>query len=59
MEFPVRNNNIWKAIAKWKKWCKETGLVEEIKDRRYYQSKSRKRYLRRRKARRLQNQREQ
>ena len=48
MEFPVKDNKIWKAIAEWKKWCKESGLVEEIKDRRYYQSKSRRRYLKRR-----------
>lgn len=48
MEFKVKDGNVNQAINRWKKWLKRSGLIEEIKDRQYFVSKSRRKYLKRR-----------
>ena len=41
----VRNNNVEKAIRVLKKKIKKDGLLQEIKDRQYYQKPSEKKRL--------------
>lgn len=43
MEIIVRNNNVEKALRLMKRKMKKNGMLQELKDRQYYQKPSEKR----------------
>ena len=43
MEIIVRNNNVEKALRLMKRKMKKNGMMQELKDRQYYQKPSEKR----------------
>jgi ribosomal protein S21 len=43
IKIDVRENNFNKAMAQYRKRWKESGIVEELKDRKYYKNGSTKR----------------
>ena len=45
MEVQVRNNNVEKALRQLKRKIKKSGLLIELKERQYYQKKSKKKRL--------------